>query len=274
MVQKTRREFLKLAGLSAIGASLGNKTFPQSSPLEKIVLLCIDDFQSGWLEDIQTQLVQTHMDNSIPTSLGIIPRDIEEPLLTKVKEWKDNPVIEISQHDYSHDMPLIGKDYPFQYNYLKQGTDLFHSWGIFPKSFVPANSEADETTISVLRGLGFHTFYDNGDFNIAPNTNPFVIINQLMLTRNNEEGSASEFKDYSQLKSEIDAKIATQNGFVLVLYHMQDFDNGHGTMNTAKLNQLITYTSNLKNEGYKLATVNQYWKHKFQTKARTWKLYN
>jgi len=242
------------------GILLLNPVFAENSG-EKIILLAIDDFQSNYLENVQEYIVREHINNNIPVTLGVIPADIEEPLLTKIKNWNNNPIIEVAQHDYTHDTNLIGKNYTFQYNYLKRGTDLLNSYGIYPKSFVPAAGQADDTTVQVLKDLGFHTIYDGIYINLTPSANPLTLTDQLHLCENNGIGINCKFKPYEMLKLEIEQKIQ-QYGVALIMYHMQDFEGKNNNVNINKMHKLISYANNFTRDGYTLMTVEQYYQHK------------
>ena len=233
------------------------------SSTEKIVLLAIDDFQSGYLEDIQEYIVQEHINNNIPVTLGVIPSMIEEPLLTKIRDWNNNSIIEVAQHDYTHNTTLIDMNYSFQYNYLKKGTELFNKWGIYPKSFVPAAGQADDTTVQVVKDLGFHTIYDGIYINLTSNTNPLVLVNQLHLCEENGMGPDCRFKSYKSIEPEIEQKIQ-QQGVALVMYHMQDFESKNNGRDINKMNDLIAFANKLKQKGYTLMTIEQYYKHRFK----------
>ena len=230
---------------------------------EKIVILAIDDFQSEYLEDIQEYIIQEHITNNIPVTLGVIPSKIKEPLLTKIKSWDNNPIVEIAQHDYLHNTTLIGRNYSFQYNYLKKGTDLFNNWGIYPKSFVPASGQAGDTTVQVIKDLGFHTIYDGIYINLTSSTDPLVLTDQLHLCENNGMGPTCKFKLYDSIKTEIELKIK-QYGVALVMYHMQDFESKNGGRDINKMNNLIAFVNKLKQNGYTLMTVEQYYQYRFK----------
>jgi len=268
MIKQNRREFLKLAGLSAICAGFGQNLFSAETPLEKIVLMCIDDFANWYYPGVQEGEVEYHVEHKIPVTLGVIPAYVEEPLLTRLKEWNGNKFIEIAQHDYDHDTIFIGQSQTFQYDYIKQGVNAFNSWGIPPKSFIPARGEADDNTILALRELRFHTFYNGLDVDLTPTKNPLLIFNQLHLAKNNFYGPTAVWKSFSTLKTQIDNKIS-QYGVALVLYHVQDFLKKK-YIDFAKLGTIRDYTNTLKQQGYKFMTVDQYWQKVASTAAKDW----
>jgi len=233
---------------------------PISVSAEKIIILAMDDIQSGWLENVQEYIVQVHIDNNIPVTLGVIPCTIEEPLLTKIKAWDNNLITEVAQHDFTHDTDLTGRDYDFQYNYISQGTNLLNGWGIYPESYVPAKGKADDTTVQVIKDLEFHTLYEGMYINLTPSTDPLVIVDQLHLCEDNGIGRWSVFKEYPVLVSEIEEKIEEYE-VALVLYHMQDFRGDDGNPNTEKADQLIDYVNSFVQDGYDLMTVEQYYQY-------------
>jgi hypothetical protein len=217
----------------------------------------MDDIQSYWLENIQEYVVQEHIDHNIPVTLGVIPGGVGLPFLTKIIEWDINPLTEIAQHDYTHDTHLIGKDYNFQYNYLSQGTSLLNSWAIYPKSFVPAAGQADDTTVQVIWDLGFNTIYNSMFLDLTLRIDPLIIVDQLFLCEGNEFGRKCNIKDYVVLKQEVDEKIQ-QYEVALILYHMQDFETRKGDIDIEKVNELMNRANNFIQDGYTLMTVEEY----------------
>ncbi len=236
---------------------------------EKIVLFAMDDFQVWWLEDIQESIVQEHIDNSIPVTLGVIPSGIEdewgagERIIERIQRWDSYSFIEVAQHGYDHEDYLEGMSYNNQYSIIKKGNDLMKGISMSPKSFIPPFGSADLNTVNVLIALGFHTLYNPVEMSPAQNDNLLIIQNQILLCRDGDEGKNCIYKDYSTLKSEIDQKI-NQHGVALILYHMQDFNEGtdnNPVFDTDKADTLISLANQLKNDGYTLMTVEQYYQH-------------
>ncbi len=228
---------------------------------EKIVLLAMDDIQSNYLDEVQETVIQSHIKNNIPLTLGVIPGQIKEPLLTKIKNWDEDLLIEIAQHDYMHNMVLKGEDYEFQHYYLKRGTDLFNSWGIYPQSFVPAAGQVDEITIKVAKDLGFHTVYEGIYLDLSSPGDPFTLTNQLHLCGNNSMGVDCEFKNYAQIKSEAEQKIQ-EAGVALIMYHMQDFAEADSSLNIGKMDELVNLAYSFTKDDFTLMTVEQYYQYK------------
>ncbi|MFH1503603.1 MAG: MopE-related protein [Candidatus Diapherotrites archaeon] len=234
---------------------------------EKTVLFAMDDFQVWWLEDIQESIVQVHIDNNIPVTLGVIPSGITDPwgagdrIIARIQKWDAYPNIEIAQHGYDHELYFENENYNIQYSQIKMGNDLMMSIGDFPKSFIPPFGSANLDTINVLKALGFHTLYNPVEMNPTQSNDVLIIQDQIILCRDGDEGKNCVYKDYSVLKSEIDQKI-NQYGVALVLYHMQDFNTGTDNspiFDTYKSNQIKNYANQLKQEGYTLMTVEQYY---------------
>lgn len=232
---------------------------------EKIVLLAIDDFQTWWLEDIQESVVQMHINNNIPATIGVIPSGIEDYEIgdifsAKVKAWDSYANIEVSQHGYDHVDPMEGMSYPSQYTLVKRGKDLLNSVGISPRSFIPPYGSADLNTVNVLIALGFNTLYTPIIISPDSSDNLLIMQDELLLCSGGNEGPNCVYKDYNSIKSEIDQKIQT-DGVALVLYHMQDFDDGGGDFDTYKASQIVGYANHLKQDGYTLMTVEQYYQY-------------
>ncbi len=240
---------------------------------KEIVLFAMDDFQIWWLEDIQDKIVQKHMDNDIPLTLGVIPLGISgfdtggcedqaagERFRTRIQNWNGDPTTEVAQHGYDHVDYLEGMSYDNQYNILKKGKDLMNGIGVYPKSFIPPYGLADLNTVCVVRDLGFHTLYNPCQMNPTNDETLVIIQDQIFLCENEGVGPDAVFKDYSTLKSEINQKI-DEYGVALVLDHMQDFNAGtedNPVFDTAKADQIIAYAKQLKADGYTLMTVEDY----------------
>jgi peptidoglycan/xylan/chitin deacetylase (PgdA/CDA1 family) len=237
-----------------------------SAAPEKIVLLATDDFQVWWLEDIQERLVQTYIDNSIPVTLGVIPAGIEDPwgagdrIIERIQRWDAYSFLEVAQHGYDHEVFLEGMSYNNQYSRLKKGNDLMKSVGVFPTSLIPPFGSADANTVKALKALGFHTIYN--PIEMTPVSDPEILIiqDQVLLCKNNADGRSCVFKDYNNVVSEIESKIQS-GGVALVLFHMQDFESSNGAFNSNKANQIVDYANRLRQAGYTLMTVEQYYQH-------------
>ncbi|MFH1506394.1 MAG: MopE-related protein [archaeon] len=236
---------------------------------DNIVLLAMDDIQVWWLYDIQEYIMQRHIDEDIPLTAGAIPVGIEDPyigpgsgewFIEKLQYWDSNPLIEIGQHGYTHAIHLEGLSYEDQFAYYEQGNILMESIGIYPKSSIPPFGSADDNTIQVLIDLDFHTYYNVVDVTITPTDELLLIERQLHLCQNDGSGVTCDFKEYSTLISEIDAKIQ-EEGVALVLYHMQDFEAQAGGIDYAKANQIVSYAHSLEADGYTLMTVEEYYQY-------------
>ncbi len=236
---------------------------------DKIVLFAMDDFQVWWLENIQENIVQVHMDNQIPVTLGVIPQGLTDPwgagdrLSERIQRWDGNPTTEVAEHGYDHNVYLQGMSYSQQYTRIKNGDDLMKEAGVSPESFIPPFGSADANTVKALNNLGFNTLYNPVEMIPITDKNLLIIQDQILLCKNEDEGKNCVFRDYNTLKSMINSKI-NQYGVALVLYHMQDFNSGtdnRPVFNTNKANQIVSYTNQLKQDGYTLMTVNQYYKY-------------
>jgi peptidoglycan/xylan/chitin deacetylase (PgdA/CDA1 family) len=234
------------------------------------VCLQMDDIQAGWLPSVQEWIVKKHSDNNIPLTLGVIPKGIDAtgdgPRLTyDVQQWNLNPNLNIAQHGYDHVLLLEGLAYATQYDHIKKGKDLLDNIGVSPKSFIPPFGSADENTRRVVRDLGFNTFYSPLNNVFSPlGEKPLIIAPSILLCVNDGVGKTSVFKDYDTLQSEIKTLIE-QKGVAGVLYHMQDFqgkDTSEDIVNVDKGNQIVDYANHLKQDGYRLLTVDQYYQYK------------
>jgi cysteine-rich repeat protein len=235
------------------------------SASENIVIFAMDDFQTWWLTDIQDEIVQVHVDNQIPVTLGVIPAGITElwgegeRFSERVKEWDTYPSIEVAQHGYDHILYFADESYSTQQNQIGLGNDLMKSIGITPRNFIPPFGSANSNTVNILVSLGFHTLYNPVEMSPTSNEDILIIQDQILLCRDGDEGPSCVYKDYSPLKSEIDSKI-DEFGVALVLYHMQDFNSNSG-FDTNKADSLVALANKLKNDGYTLMTVEQYYQH-------------
>jgi cysteine-rich repeat protein len=236
--------------------------------IERIVLLGMDDIQSNYFEDVQEVVVQAHMDSNIPVTLGVIPGQVTEPLLSEIKKWDRNALIEIAQHDFTHDTVLIGEDYDTQYKYLKKGSDLFEAWDIHPNSYVPGMGQADDTTVKVVKDLGFHTLYDGLPIGITSSIDPLTITDQLHLCEENKYGTDCLLKEHSVINTEVEHKIE-QYGVALIIYHMQDFAHKDGSVNIGKIEEFVNIAERLRHDRFTLMTVEQYYQYKMRGKPAT-----
>lgn len=257
-----------LAVLIVILIIIGIVPIKVSSTSKRIVIINMDDIQEDWLENIAVKLMELHVSKKIPVVVGVLPYLLDMPggtLKSHLKNFYNEPMIEIAQHGYDHSEYLGEMSYEEQKNTIERGLKILLSLGIQPNTFVPPFGSADSTTLKALSELGFHTIVNPIE---DLQSEKLIVIAPLgvPLCKGGDEGYSCVFKSAKEVMEEIDQRIEVENGNVIsVYYHMQDVSTKNNTMNYTKYNQLSILLDKLKNSNkYRFITAENY--HRSLTK--------
>jgi hypothetical protein len=224
-----------------------------------VVIFEMDDVQVDWLESTSIDLINLHLQKSVPVVCGVIPNNLDNPdvgggfLPSYLKDSNDNSfdICEVAQHGYTHNLSedMSGKSYEEQKMIIDSGLKILTTIGIKPTTFVPPYGAADETTIKAAEDLGFKTFVSFSPGSLASDK-LLVIDSWISLLDTGENGTA--LKSPEQLMAEIDQ---SSNKVVIVVYNIFDFQPDSGTT----IEELGTILDSLKASGnYQFMTTRAY----------------
>ncbi len=224
-----------------------------------IVIFYADDVWGGWLEDITQELVELHIEKEIDLTVGVIPcgmtddSKMTDSMIHLLQNWYANHsnVIEISQQGYNH----TTEDY--RIDYIKEGRDLFYSWGIRHYSWAPPYGKVEWNTTLYLEELGFHTIIDSDPSDTRDDTSILVLGQGPWADK--EPASAGELKSAEELMKEADAFIK-ERGFVTISYYVHDFVvEDTGELNEEKFEEFAALLDAFKSSGYVFMTIEEYY---------------
>lgn len=223
-----------------------------------VLIFLMSDVQVDWLESTSIDLINLHMQKSVPVVCGVIPNNLDNPsvgggfLPSHLKYLNENflDLFEIAEHGYTPNAPeeLKGKSYKEQKKIIKSGLKNLTSIGIKPTTFLPPFGSADGTTVKVAEDLGFKTLVSlSGNLN---SDKLLIIDSWISLTEAVE--SETVLKSPERLMAEIDQ---IDKKVVIVSYHIHDFRLGSGNKveELGKIIDILKYS-----EKYQFMTSREY----------------
>lgn len=193
----------------------------------KLVIFQMDDVQVDWLESLSIDLINLHIEKKVPVLCSVIPNNLNNPdvgggyLPIYLKNVNDHysDLVEIGQHGYTHQAAetLKGMSYEEQKEIIEKGLQILLFLGIKPSTFVPPYSSVDNTTVKVIKDLGFQNIIDMYS---TLSSNELLVLNDYV-SLTSREGNNITIKTPEQIMGEIEHKGIS--GYVIVLYHFHDF---------------------------------------------------
>lgn len=235
-----------------VGLALAGPVFAQPVP----VVIVADDAQDDNWENVTTAAFETHVEEGVPLSLGVIPcahgsTTSESGEVTCLEDtdgtvfhdlyprWiRDNPgLFEVVHHSTTHDTNerLENFDRPTQLAIVGAGLDRMATWGLpggQPRVFSVPFASADDNTVSVTEQLAYRGFMKASQTFSLSSDEIEIFVHPVLACELDGEGQPVDGAD-CVLRSPQDlvdsAKARAQEledngavGVVTVLYHVQD----------------------------------------------------
>ncbi|MBI2664469.1 fibronectin type III domain-containing protein [Candidatus Woesearchaeota archaeon] len=211
-----------VASVACIGHYLSTPT--------NVVIMQVDDFSNGYLNDIAIELTELHITKGVPITVAVIAQGLESGLgnyngLTEhLRRWdaQNNDSVAIALHTFNH-QSYSGWNLSQMVEDIQKGLDVFNLVGLYTEAFVPAFDWAGPELPQAILDSGLKIGMDG-----LPNPNIESLYNPMIL----EDGEIYRYTfsswDPDYLFPLIDAKLAEQN-YTLVQYHHNDFTGGNYT---------------------------------------------
>lgn len=223
-----------------------------------VIIFEMDDVQVDWLENISVNLINLHMQKSIPVVVAVIPNYLDNnkrgggylPILLRDLNYVSADIFEIGQHGYTHNSSeeLFGKTYEEQKEIILKGQTILKSVGIDTRTFIPTFDSADTTTVTVTQDLGFENFITSSRGLASDQV--FIMDSVIPLTE--RAGNTTVLKSSSQLMKDIDS---SGQKAIIISYQIFDFQPLSGN----SIEDLGKIMDDLKSSGkYRFMTVREY----------------
>ena len=255
-----RRDFLKAGLIGASALAMGSVGCnPNHNYEEKAVIFRMDDLQGWWLEEEANKLVNIHIENNIPITLGVVSGCLHErvgepnSITENLKKWnRDNKnLVEIASHSHNHENYETWS-LDKQVEDIKKSKEELNNLGINPVTFIPPYNWGNEYTPQAINDAGFK-------IGVGTPENPYIdsIKNPMILEGGIE--FKSNFKDFNfsdwdawDVSDFIDSD---EKPYMVVAYHQQDFDGASEN----EFKKFGEFLKEMKNMGkYSFMTAKQY----------------
>ena len=223
-----------------------------------VIVFQLDDIQAWWLEDVAEKLVEIHIEEEIPVTLGVVAKGLNyrvsnpDSIANDLKRWHNNnrDIVETAVHTYDHD------DYSRwslnrQTRDIKKGKRIFNNMGIEVTTFVPAYNWGNSNTAQAILNAGLRIGLDAGDNPyIDSMDNPMILENGIWY----DYGFSSW--DFNSIEDRIDLGIEKE-GYFIIGYHQQDFSSN------SEFTQFANFLQDMKDSNkYTFMTTKQYYEYK------------
>jgi peptidoglycan/xylan/chitin deacetylase (PgdA/CDA1 family) len=229
------------------------------------VIYRIDDIQSGWLPNVQNQLLSKFITSNTKASLAVIPNEMNNQglVFTKIKKGIDYNLFEIAAHGWNH-VNYSKLDLGSQYTTIaKSKQKLQQMFDISLKVFVPPFNTFDKNTLQSLVMLGFNVI--SADEKSIPKVTINKIHEQTDTANIYRIPETIEYMDYNNGKwvrtpsDTIINKVTSdikKYGFAVITLHPQNFAMMKkgvfvDKLNQKELNSLGTLMNTIKQQNYK-----------------------
>jgi len=218
---------------------------------KKTIIFQFDDVQADWLENVAVKVVNVHISQGIPITIGVIAQNLKSQesnpnsLTSSLKKWYQNNsnIVEIAQHTYNHCCSYSSWSLFKQTEDMQRAQQEFASFGVYPKTFIPAFDWGNANMLQAALNSGLEVMLDATKNDIIQS--PRILDNGTWYLYN--------FKtlDYSTVSNIVDK---SSSSYLIVGSHVQDFQN------QATIDKLALLLQQLKDSGkYNFKTAYQYY---------------
>lgn len=219
-----------------------NESYQFHKPIERSIILRMDDVQGGLWEDISIKLINTVLDNNMSITLGVIPMRDNARMNNYLRGITNNTRIEIAQHGTYHNpneiLNLTDKEL---YDLTLQGKDkLMHDIGIEPITYIPPYNANGQNSTKVLKSLEFKIFSSEPSFLFDGN-----MIN-VGLDTQTKVGSTKDLFPIDYIIDNCKSSLEQKNICVITI-HPQDYtEHDNRTLDIEKYNMFMIMIDKLK----------------------------
>lgn len=142
-------------------ASYDNSSCRFNLPIEKTIILRMDDVQEHAWSKATMNITDTVLNRNMSITLGIIPNRFNDtnrnaPMKKYLLSKTNNLKVEFAQHGANHkDMEYLNLSESEAYNLTKEGYErIVKTFGMYPVTFIPPNNEYNENTTQALSKVG------------------------------------------------------------------------------------------------------------------------
>jgi hypothetical protein len=217
---------------------------------EKVLIFLIGDVQVDWLEATSIDLLNLHEKEEVPVVVGVIANNLDNPnvgggflpILLQELHQNNSDLFEIAECAYSADGD---KSYADQNRSIATGLETFSRLGIHPRTLIPSNLEADESTVKVTENLGFENMITSSQ-NL--DTGRLRVLDTWIPLTKADGG----LKQPKELMAEIDDK---EQNAVVILYQIENFgpDSGNSVQELGGILDALR-----ESKRYRFMTAEQY----------------
>ena len=237
-----------------------------TQPVPKQVCNCIafrlDSVQDYWLNNVQTQVIDTFVQKNASLTIGVIGKAFGEDskLTNYIKSKIQTGVIDVGINGWSfEDFTTSTKSEQMQL--LQESKDKILSvLGVSPSLFIPPYGKANNNTFYAMTDSGITIISGNSDITI-PSTLAGKIssYHPTIYTGIAQNQNSNQSMTNDKIISDIHNSMQT-NGYAIVTINFQDYAQNNGTVktnmpNNEKIQNLQSLIDDVRNTGYHIVTI-------------------
>ena len=223
-----------------------HKNLSYSLPNKPAYILRLDDVQSPLRGEVTTRLINDTLSRNMSISVAVIlsrDSDDEYGILALLRQNKDNPHLEITQHGFSHTYNeyanLSAND--TQLITMRGLRKLYQDYGVCPITFIPPNNQISNNSTNALESMGFRIISTRGDIHYDGS---ILDVGHNAATT---VSTAGKLYTPSEIMSTCENDFKKQNLSVIMI-HPQDFvGSDHRTLDPTKYANYIKMLDKLNN---------------------------
>lgn len=125
----------------------------------------LEDFQNGWLNNVQVHCLRYHLDRRVPASVGVIAGMLQKDtrVINTIKEGVKKRVFEMMAHGFKHE-DFSKLTYEEQKHLLTLAKEkIYELFGVTSVTFAPPFHAFNSDTLKACMELGFKYFTSHID---------------------------------------------------------------------------------------------------------------
>jgi len=239
-----------------------------TAPTCNCVAFRLDTVQDWWLADVNSEIINKFNQKRAPLTIGIIGNFIgTDPNLVEILKntLKQNPSAEIANNGWNYeDFSTFTNEE--QKSLLEQSNDsIQNALGFQPSVFIPPQNRYDETTLTVLKELGFTHITSSQVFSGPPYSLdgesfyyfPFTSHTGIFVPEKVRYEGLPYQTTFDSITNSLDS-----DGFAVVMMSPQDFslfENGEylDQINSEQLDELDKLIDVIINSNLKIVPISQ-----------------
>lgn len=225
-----------------------NGSYKAFLPIEKVIILRMDDVQGYSWRDLSINLTDTVLANNMSVTLGIIPDrafDSDSTLRHYLIEKSIDNRIEIAQHGFKHNInEFLSLNESEAHDSILSGMDtIINLLKVKPVTFIPPYNTYNNNTTIALSKMNFSIISgERDDYGYMNN------VASLGFNTKTKNSTDNELIPVHTILDECNKSLQEKN-ICVIMIHPQDYSDSNGKMNNTKYMEFVKMLNGLKSLG-------------------------